>query len=137
MSGDCSHAERARRALPLLLLLAAACSGGVDGHVCTALFATIGVRVVDAQGSPVEGLAIADTVLRTGEGFTVPQNFPYSAGGYAIFTDSDIGRIRGSGDQVRVTGKGNGRSFSTTFTFGVPDGCHVSKLAGPDTVVAQ
>ena len=130
---------------PLLALLPvvaalAACNSDATGRlkVCTTLFAMIPVVVIDAQGAPLAGITITDSVLRTHERFAIPQSFNgWSPGTFHIFDDSFSGRIRASGDAVRVTGSNGILAFSADFVFGVPDGCHVARLSGPDTVVAR
>ena len=96
------------------------------------------LRRFPLQGAPLAGIAITDSVLRTHERFAIPQSFNgWSPGTFQVFDDSFSGRIRESGDAVRVTGSNHILSFSADFVFGVPDGCHVAKLSGPDTVVAR
>jgi hypothetical protein len=74
-------------------------------------------------------------VLRTNQSFTVPQG-GIPDGRYVVYDDSFRDRIRASGDSVRIDGYGT-MQFSTGFRIDVPGGCHVRKLAGPDTVTAQ
>lgn len=89
-----------------------------------------------ADGSPVPGLTILDTVLRTGEGFEVSRGgggTPHEL--YPIFDDTFLPRIRPTGGSVRVTGvEGATPRFAADFVFDAPGGCHVRKVAGPDTV---
>ena len=123
--------------LPVAGVLAA-CNDHPTGRICTTSFALIPVIVVNAQGAPLGSIAITDSVLRTHERFAVPQSFNgWPAGTFHIFDDSFIGKVRESGDSVRVTGTNGTLSFGADFVFGAPDGCHVMKLSGPDTVVAR
>jgi hypothetical protein len=130
-----------RRSLLAVLPVAgvlAACNDHPTQKVCTTLFALIPVVVVNAQGAPLASISITDSVLRTHERFAVPQSFnSWSAGTFHVFDDSFGDKVRESGDAVRVTGTNGTLSFSADFVFGVPDGCHVAKLSGPDTVVAR
>ena len=103
--------------------------------ICTANFAFVPVTVRDSSGNPVAGLSIADTVIRTQHSFLVPQSLELPAGTYVILDDGFRDQIRPSGESVRVSGFNGGTRFSATFTFDVSDGCHVRKLAGPDTIV--
>jgi hypothetical protein len=115
-----------------------ACGNNDYGRVCTTLYAMIPVVVVNAQGAPAAGMAITDSILRTHEKFVVPQTDGiYPVGTYHVFTDSYTGKVRESGDPVRVTGTNGTLSFGADYVFGVPDGCHVSKISGPDTVIAR
>lgn len=105
--------------------------------VCTALFALVPITVVDGGGTPLTGMTITDSILRTHERFVVPQSEGlYPPGTYHVMTDAFLGRFRESGDPVRVTGTNGSFAFAADFVFGAPDGCHVAKLSGPDTVVA-
>lgn len=123
--------------LPVAGILAA-CNDLSTGRICTTSFALIPVVVVDALGAPLASISITDSVLRTHERFAVPQSFNgWSAGTFHVFDDSFIAKVRGSGDSVRVTGSTGTLSFGADFVFGAPDGCHVAKLSGPDTVVAR
>ncbi len=102
------------------------------------IFAMIPVVVVDAQGAPLANVAITDSVLRTHERFAIPQSFNgWTPGAFQVFDDSFSGRIREGGDAVRVTGTNGTLTFAADFVFGMPDGCHVAKVSGPDTVVAR
>ena len=126
------------RALILLAVMLApliACRDRAAPAVCTESFAMIPLTVRDQNGAPVPGLSITATVLRTETSFTVPQRST-PAGGYIAYDDNFRDRIRTSGDSVRIDGYG-GRQFSAGFRIDVPGGCHVRKLAGPDTVTAQ
>ena len=120
-----------------LAALAGACgsqSGG--GRVCTDLFAFITAIAVDTSGKPVTGLAVSDTVTRTGHGFDVAQQAYGPDGTVTIFSDSNLGDVRESGDAVRVTGIVGAARFAADYVFG-SDGCHVRKVSGPDTVVVR
>lgn len=130
-----------RRSLFAVLSVAgvlAACNDHPTGKICTASFALIPVVVVNAQGAPLTGISITDSVLRTHERFAIPQSFNgWSPGTFHVFDDTFIGKVRESGDAVRVTGTNGVLSFAADYVFGAPDGCHVAKLSGPDTVVAR
>ena len=103
---------------------------------CTAVLTGIPLVVLTADGSPVPGLTISDTVLRTGQGFKIPGSGASAPGPfYKIFDDTFLSRIRPAGDLVRVVGTNATLMFSTDFVFDAPGGCHVHKVAGPDTVI--
>lgn len=136
-----------RGALVLLgVALLGGCSGQSpgSGQVCTALFAYVTTTVVDSTGQPVNDLAIRDSVLRTGHAFDVAnQSLALTTpGSYVILSDNDLDSVRATGDSVRVSGSSVNAGpapspgFSVTYVLG-SDGCHVKKLAGPDTVVAR
>ena len=120
-----------------LLLSAAGCGAGSDVTVCTANFAYFGVTVVDASNQPVSASwVVSDTVRRTGRALSITQagastSYP------AIFSDNNLHDVSEGGDSVRVTGVGAGRSFGAWYQFGSAGGCHIQRIAGPDTVVAR
>jgi len=111
-----------------------ACGAADQPTVCTALFAYVSLTVRDRSGAPVTGLSISDTVRRTGKAFNVSQTLPLAAGTYVVFDDSYAADIRDTGDSVRVAGASGTVSFAVDLLLAVPGGCHVQKLAGPDTV---
>lgn len=120
-----------------MVIATAACSGSVDGgHLCTALYAYITVTARDVGGNAVAGLTISDTVLRTHEALEVLQSPDQSPPNrYIIFTDGMQSHIRTGGDSVRVAGTKPGASFVADYVFDTPEGCHIHKVSGPDTVV--
>jgi hypothetical protein len=127
------------RALRLFLMLSPliGCGDQATPGVCTALFAMIPLTVQTQDGVPASGLTISATIVRTGQTFTVPQIGIGGPGTYVVFDDNFLGRIRASGDSVRVTGSDGTLGFAQIFLFDAPGGCHVQKVAGPDMVVAQ
>ena len=134
--GACRH-WRAGLACILGAASFGACDSGAGGQACTAIFAYVTATVVDESGQPVLVAGVRDSVLRTGAAFDVAQyGFLNAAGTAVVFSDGNIGAVRQSGDSVRATGTAAGKSFSATYRFG-SDGCHITRIAGPDTVVAR
>ena len=121
--------------LSLLLAPLIGCDDQPAQGVCTALFAAISVTVQTQGGAPVTGLSITATNLRTGQSFGVPQSLGTGPGTYVVFDDNLRDRVRVSGDSVRVIGSDSAPRFTGYFVIDVPEGCHVRKVAGPDTVV--
>lgn len=121
----------------LSLVAAAGCSTGDGGTACTANFAYVDAAIVDAGNQTVvASWVVTDTVLRSGRAFAISQIG--TPEGYAtIFTDNNLGEVTSVGDSVRVTGAGGGKAFSATYRFGSAGGCHVQRIAGPDTIVAR
>ena len=127
------------RALRLSLMLSPliGCGDQATPGVCTALFAMIPLFVQTQAGGPASGLTISATILRTRQTFTVAQSGIGGPGTYVVFDDNFVGRIRASGDSVRVNGSDGTLEFTQVFLFDAPGGCHVRKVSGADTVVAQ
>lgn len=107
---------------------------GTDPIVCTASFETITAVAVDGAGQPLSDVTVTDTVRRTGAVLNVTANTPSIGPGVTIFSDGFLQTVRASGDEVIVVATAAGRSGSADYRFG-SDGCHVRKLAGPDTLV--
>ncbi len=120
------------------VVLGAGCASPTGpGRVCTALYAYLTAVVVDTAGHPVTGLAIHDSVPRTGLAWDEAQEpFPGS-GAAVIFADADQQKVsRTRTEPVMVSGHGTGGSFSASYVFDAT-GCHVGKVSGPDTVVVR
>lgn len=113
----------------------ASCEIGGPSAVCTTEFRAVLLAVRDRMGAPVPGLAISDTILRTGQAFDVAQIPGLPSGSYDVFDDNLKDRIRRTGDSVRVAGTGAGAGFRADFVFDVPGGCHVRRRSGPATVI--
>jgi hypothetical protein len=133
-----------RRPTRIALLCATAwlagCAGSSEGPplVCTGSFAFIPLAVLNPNNTPATSVIELDTVLSSDVGFPVPQDSSLlHTGTYDIFDDNYLGKIRHSGDSVRVTGIQTPKRFSVTFFIDTPDGCHVHKVSGPDTVQLQ
>ena len=125
------HRIRLMLALGLCPLLSAC---GTGPAVCTASFAMITATVVDGAGQSISDVTVIDTVRRTGAVLDVTGTTPASGPGVTIFSDGFLQTVKASGDEVIVVATAAGRSGSADYRFG-SDGCHVRKLAGPDTLV--
>lgn len=125
-----------RRRLVLMAGLCAAPGGCGNGPLaCTAVFTAVAATVVDAAGQPLSGVTVTDTVRRTGAVLDVTAGSPPAgSGAVIIFSDAFLQEVLPAGDEVIVVAAVSGRSGSGTYRFG-SDGCHVRKLAGPDTLV--
>jgi hypothetical protein len=124
-----------------LMSLAPAMTGcGTDPFVCSDELVALTAAVVHGTGQPLTGLSVTDTVLRTGAVLEVTAGLPPSdlpAAGLPvtmIFSDEFREAILAVGDEVIVVVTAGGHSGSGRYQFG-SDGCHVQKLAGPDTLV--
>jgi hypothetical protein len=110
--------------------------------VCTDQLVALTATVVNSVGQPLAGLRISDTVVRTGAVLDVTAGAPPTdllANGLPaamIFSDAFIEAVLPTGDEVVVVVTAGGHSGSGRYHFG-SDGCHVQKLAGPDTLVVS
>ena len=100
-----------------LTLALSATLGGCDGPLtaCDLSFGGVGLTVQRADGSPVVGLAISDTILRTRRGFAVPQRGNGASGGYIVIDDGYVSAIRQSGE----FGSGRGRERNGSVSRGL------------------
>lgn len=115
--------------------LVAACNDAASVAGCPESLAFVSVRVLDTIGAPATAVAASHYVPRTGRTITVPQDASLAAQGrYVVLTDFQRGEILPAGDTVRMSGIQGTTAFVTDFLLDVPDGCHVRKVAGPDTV---
>ena len=120
-----------------LLLAALSCSTGNNTTVCTTIFGYQSASVVDTAGAPFyASWTVIDTVRRTGKVLSIPQQ-GYPAGTATVFSDNNLYDVRAAGDSVRVAGVGGGKAFGAWYQFGSAGGCHIQRIAGPDTVVAR
>jgi hypothetical protein len=98
--------------------------------------------VVNHTGQAFASLNVRDTVLRTGTILDVTAEHPSGdlpvagAATVIVFSDAFTTAIRSSGDSVAVALTVGPYSTSARYSFGT-DGCHVRKLAGPDTLVVE
>ena len=105
---------------------------------CTADAEAIQITIVNQIGQPLDGIQVVDTVRRTGRVLSLPAapaplGVPAEGGPAAVFSDNFLHDVRPGGDEVVVVVTAGGRSTSGTFRFG-SNGCHVEKLAGPDSL---
>lgn len=110
------------------------CSTDAVPLVCTTVFVTIPATVVNGAGQPIGGVSVVDTVLRTGAVLDATGGASTSLGTVIIFSDAFLNAVAPAGDDVIVVATANGHTGSANYRFG-SDGCHVRKLAGPDTLV--
>jgi len=105
-----------------------------DMILCSDEFVSVQFRVVDVSGEPQDSFAVTVRNARTGEVYSVRQ--PHSGEGvYHALDDGFMDRIRGIAPLI-VHGERGDREFDASFLMGVDeDGCHIQKVAGPDTVV--
>ena len=129
-----------RRVPPLAaaICLATACGDASAVAGCTESLAFVSVQVLDTIGAPATEVTASHYVPRTGRTLAVPQDGSLAARGrYVVLTDIQRGEILPAGDTVRMTGIQGATGFVADFLLAVPEGCHVRKVAGPDTVRLQ
>ncbi len=123
---------------PLLLVVVSLGLIGCDAQsvVCTDEFRSATLIVRDSAGQLASGATITTQLLRTGEVLPLPVTGPPSYPGiYVILTDGQKDLLQPSGDSIDVTVSPLlGADTVVRFLFDVPGGCHIRKVAGPDTL---
>lgn len=133
----------------LSILFLAALMGGCDStnsidRVCTAEFRIFSTTVLSPDGEPADSVDISITIGDSDESFDpCAEDFEENCdiggpvGFYIIFHDGLIDKIdEGENATVLVEGTRGELGFTREFVF-TNDGCHVAKVAGPDTVTLQ
>lgn len=111
-----------------------ACGSDSTSGVCTEMFATIPVTIVDAAGQPVEAATLTTVLVRTGQ-VLVPTTLMLSVPGtYTLADDGSTSFIRRSGDAVQAHITKGEAAITVDYVLAVEGGCHISKISGPDTV---
>jgi len=137
------HTRMSPSRAPVLAALAAvaglqACAdGATGGGACTAMFASVPVTVIDGAGQPVEAATVTAVLVRTGQTLVPTGLILTTPGTYPLVDDGSTSVIQRSGEAVQAHISKGAQSLSVDYVFAVPDGCHVSKVSGPDTVALQ
>ena len=115
---------------------------GSEPLVCPDELVVVPVAVTNRTGEAFASLTVRDTVLRTRVILDVTGEHPSGgrpANGISaviVFSDAFEDAVLPMGEPVAVAVTTGNRSASAVFKFGT-DGCHVQKLAGPDTLELQ
>ena len=118
-----------------MLLGVAACGddGMPGGGACTASFAMIGVTVVDGSGQPVPDASVTATLVRTGQVLVPTTLMLPTPGTYVLVDDGSTQLLRRSGDAVQARISKGALAVVADYVVAA-DGCHISKVSGPDSV---
>jgi hypothetical protein len=96
--------------------------------------------LVNGSGQTISGVSVTDTVVRTRAILEVGSPAidlpPDGIAAVGIFSDAFIQTVLPFGEDVVVAVTADGASGSARYRF-ESDGCHVQKLAGPDTLVVS
>jgi hypothetical protein len=101
------------------------------------MFASVPVTVIDGAGQPVEAATVTAVLVRTGQTLVPTGLILTTPGTYPLVDDGSTSVIQRSGEAVQAHISKGAQSLSVDYVFAVPDGCHVSKVSGPDTVALQ
>lgn len=126
--------SRACLVAPLLVLLA--CGGNDEPVACTEEFRVATVYVEDASAAAVSDASVKTYLVRTGELVPVTSIMDLVPGHYVILDDNATRLIRSDPEPFRVTAeRGGGTPVEALYTFRAPQGCHIEKVSGPDTLM--
>lgn len=115
------------------------CQSGVDqGCICTTEFRTITVAIVDSLMVPIDSMSVQTVNKKTNEALQVNQELYSITGTYVVADDSHIKKLNPAPAFFIFKGQKGSLSFQSDFILNTDEcGCHVHKLAGPDTIVAR
>lgn len=103
---------------------------------CTMMFAMIEVRVADSALRPIGGAEVTVTRKRTGEIRTLGPSGVGERGSYTIADDSMREAIAAEGEPFEVRARLGTLKAAASYTIGLTEGgCHITKLAGPETLI--
>ncbi len=106
-----------------------------DNLICTEVFITIPVAVVDSQQNPVV-LDSHRTTNPSKAAVLVQQRVEAATDfGYPVVTDAEIKLLSLEGDSLLFQGYRGGQEVARGSFFINHDCCHVNKLSGPDTLL--
>lgn len=135
--------NRPRRSSVVVLTMLAGLSGCADSStelVCTMEFRILTIQVHDSNGLPVSDATL--TVYHEGTNSAWPPatgdgGFSSDRGTYAVIDDSHLQRIE-RGENVPLTlsatRSAQPAAVGTASWVVTSDGCHVSRVSGPDTL---
>ena len=125
----------ARQLAVVLAVLPAMGCGSPTGAGCTDSFDVYAVNVTDPAGVPVGGANLVATVRRTGQRVMPHSTILWIIGTYPVIDDGSREALRQTGEEIRVIVSKGEASVETDYVFDVLGGCHIHKVAGPDTIV--
>lgn len=116
----------------LLPSLLGACED--DPQACTAEFRVLTLYVEDAASSPVTDATLTTVLVRTGDTLTSTFLGQFATGHYPVADDGALPLLRSAPDSLAVTVERGPASFTLGYRVDNGGGCHIRKLAGPDTL---
>jgi len=106
-----------------------------SGCVCTAMFASIGVTVVDQNNRVVDSLIVTVKNRSTGKVYDFYGETRDYGGGYIVMTDEYTKDFSTMPQAIVFTGHKGNTYISADFSIVTDEcKCHVGKTAGPDTL---
>jgi hypothetical protein len=105
------------------------------GCMCTAVFVSIGVTVVDQNNKVVDSLTVTVKNKITGKVYDFYGETREYGGGYLVMTDEYTKEFSMFPQTIVFTGKKGNTKVSADFLIVTDEcKCHIGKTAGPDTL---
>ncbi len=131
--------SRVRLAILTVAMLVLGCGPDAPEQcLCTEDFRSVQFLVISSTRAPVPVTDVVVELLRTTETLAVTQSGNH-AGVVNVVDDSNKSKLLSAGDAVRVRATAGTRTVDVTLVVGVdqPCRCHVTRVSGPDFVLAQ
>lgn len=123
-----------------ILISTISCSTVDKNCICTEVFVTSTVMIIDSNGFPVDSLSI--TVKdRDGNNLNIEQDFyRFVPGRYIVLNDGFLNLLceKLMPQKFFFSATDGSRTVSAEYLYHTDDCCcHISKVAGPDTLVLR
>jgi hypothetical protein len=106
-----------------------------SGCVCTAVFVSVGVVVVDQNNDPVDSLNVTVKNLISGKVYDFHGENRDYFGRYIVMTDGYVKDFSTFPQTINFTGRKGNTEISSDFQIITDEcKCHVGKLSGLDTL---
>jgi hypothetical protein len=106
-----------------------------SGCICTAVFVSVGVTVVDQNNKVVDSLAVTVKNKNTGRVYDFYGETRDYGGGYLVMTDQYTKEFSTVAQAIVFTGKKGNAEVTADFLIVTDEcNCHVWKTVGPDTL---
>lgn len=124
----------------MILIFIASCSTIEKNCICTEVFVTSMVLIIDSTGVPVDSLNI--TIKdKDGNKLNIEQDFyAFVPGRYIVLNDGYLNKLCGQliPQKFFFSATNGNKTVSAEYLFNTDDCCcHINKVEGPDTLVLK
>ena len=106
-----------------------------EGAICTMLFASVTVQVVDSLNVPVQLDDVYTVRNSTGEQIRLSQ--PMTGGRYNILDDGFQKKIENTSESFELIGTKGGQQIIKEPYYISADCCHIKKDSGKDSIIVR
>jgi hypothetical protein len=121
-------------AMPFMAMQCNKKKSDCNGAICTEMFAAVNVTVTDKSGNNVDLKDYYTINVATGDTLR-HNNGTWPEGAYTVLDDSYVSKMYNKQLQFRFIGIRNNTTVVDELYSISADCCHISKVAGKDTVV--